>query len=114
MDDAITPYAFTQDVPIPWPIYEQIREELGLEPPAGLIAHLVLQTETGLRYVDVWESKQHCEAFMDARVHPALDRVFARAGRSRAATGEPCQSPIVVREVWAPRQLLRGRTVTAR
>jgi len=102
-------YAFTQDVPIPWPVYEQIRKELGLAPPAGLVAHLVLQTETGLRYVDVWESKEHCDRFFDERVHPAVDAVLARIGRSRAATGEPCSTPIVVKEVWAPRQLLDGK-----
>lgn len=104
-------HAFTQDVPIPWPVYEQIRQQLGLAPPPGLIAHLVLQTETGLRYVDVWESKEACDRFFDERVHPAVDAVFARAGRSRAVTGEPCSTPIVVKEVWAPHQLLDGKVV---
>jgi hypothetical protein len=95
-------YAFTQDVPIPWPVYEQIRKEIGVESPPGLIAHLVIQTEHGLRYVDVWETQEACDRFFDDRVHPAVDRVFARAGRSRAQTGEPCRTLIDVKEAWVP------------
>jgi hypothetical protein len=104
-------YAYTQDVPINWPVYEQIRKELGFDPPDGLIAHLVVKTEQGLQYIDVWDSKDACDRFFETRVHPAVDRVFARAGRSRATTGEPCQTPIEVKEVWAPRQLLDGHLV---
>lgn len=105
------PYAFTQDVPIPWPVYEQIRAELGTNPPEGLIVHLVIDREQGLRYVSVWESKEQCDRFMEERVHPAVDKVLARVGVSREKTGEPCQSPIGVREVWAPHQLLHGHVV---
>ena len=104
-------YAYTQDVPIGWPVYEQIRAELGLEPPPGLITHLVLQMDSGLRYLDVWESKEACDRFFEERVHPAVDRVLRRIGRTRDQTGEPCQSPIVVKEVWSPKQLLDGQTV---
>ncbi len=103
------PYAFTQEVPINWPIYENIRSELGWETPPGLIAHLVIEIPNGLRYVDVWESKQDCDRFFADRVHPAVDKVFARAGRSRQQTGEPCSTPIEVKEVWAPRQLRDGK-----
>ncbi|MEO8874698.1 MAG: hypothetical protein ABI461_03845 [Polyangiaceae bacterium] len=106
------PYAFTQDVPIPWPMYEQLRAELGTNPPDGLIVHLVLEREGGLlRYVDVWESKEHSDRFMAERVHPAVDAVLKRAGISREKTGEPCQTPIEVHEVWAPRQLMNGKVV---
>ena len=103
------PYAYTQDVPIGWPVYEKIREELGTNPPQGLIVHLVLEREGGLRYLSGWESKEHSDRFFEERVHPAVDRVFARAGKSRTATGEPCQTTIQVHEVWAPGELLAGR-----
>jgi hypothetical protein len=101
-------YAFTQDVPINWGIYEKIRAELGWEAPPGLIAHLVIELPEGLRYVDVWESKQACDSFYENRIHPAVDRVFASTGRSRQQSGEPCTVPIQVKEVWAPRQLRNG------
>jgi hypothetical protein len=102
------PYAFTQDVPITWPVYEQIRRELGEAVPRGLIAHLVIETEKGLRYLDVWESKEQCMEFLSGRIHPILGRIMARAGIARPER-EPSQDPIEVREVWAPRQLLDGR-----
>lgn len=104
-------YAYTQDVPIPWSVYEKIRAELGTDPPEGLIVHLVLQRESGLRYLSVWESREHAERFTDERVHPAVDRVLAGVGISRAQTGEPPQTPIQVHEVWAPHQLLQGCVV---
>jgi hypothetical protein len=103
-------YAYTVEVPIPWSVYEQIRAELGWEPPPGLITHLVIETREGLRYLDVWESKQDCDRFFRERVHPAVDRVFARVGRSREQTGEPNPTLIQVKEVWAPKQLRDGRS----
>jgi hypothetical protein len=105
------PYAYTQDVPIPWPAYERIRAELGTKPPDGLIVHLVMKRESGLRYLSVWESKEHAERFIDERVHPAVDKVLALVGRSRAEIGEPENVPIEVHEVWAPQQLLGGRVI---
>src|SRR5512143_883555 len=105
------PYAYTQDVPIPWPAYQKIRAELGTAPPEGLIVHLVLQRDSGLRYLSVWESKEHAEKFIEERVHPAVDRVLAGIGLSRAQTGEPESKEIEVHEVWAAQQLLEGRVV---
>ena len=102
------PSAFTQDVPIGWPVYEQIRRELGEVAPPGLIAHLVIDTGKGLRYLDVWESKEQCQEFLSGRIHPILGRIMARAGVPRPER-EPTQDRIEVREVWAPRQLLEGR-----
>jgi hypothetical protein len=104
-------YAYIQDVPINWAIYERIRAELGWETPPGLVAHVVVETAGGLRYIDVWHSKEDADRFFESRVHPAVDRVLAKAGRSRAQTGEPCSTPIEVKEVWAPRQLRDGKVV---
>jgi len=91
-------YAYIQDVPITLPVYRQIKEEIGEDVPGGLLVHLVIETQEGLRYVDVWESQADCERFFDERVHPAVDRVFARVGRPRG--GEPRREEIVVHEVW--------------
>jgi len=52
-------YAFTQDVPIDAAFYQRIVEGLGDTPPKGLIAHIALERpEGGLRYIDLWESKE--------------------------------------------------------
>jgi len=40
--------------------------------PPGLIAHLAWRTESGLRYVDVWSSKDDYEAFAEHRLHPVV------------------------------------------
>jgi heme-degrading monooxygenase HmoA len=65
-------YAFTYDVPIDAAIYSRIKDGLGPERPDGLIAHLAWQTDTGLRYVDVWRSKDDFDAFAESRLHPVV------------------------------------------
>ena len=66
------PYAFTYEVPITTEIYARIKDGIGPERPPGLIAHLAYRTETGLRYVDVWQAKDDCEAFEHDRIHPVV------------------------------------------
>jgi hypothetical protein len=65
-------YAFTYEVPITAEIYARIKDGIGPERPRGLIAHLVYRTETGLRYVDVWQAESDWEAFEDGRLHPVV------------------------------------------
>lgn len=77
-------YAYTQDVPIDTDLYRRIVDELGPEPLAGNLLHLcVRRPDGGLRYVDVWESREHCARAFEERIHPAVDRAFggARPGR---------------------------------
>jgi hypothetical protein len=69
-------YAFTYDVPITTEIYGRIKEGLGPERPPGLIAHLALQIENGLRYIDVWQSKDDFEAFAESRLHPVVHPIL--------------------------------------
>lgn len=81
-------YAYVQEVPINWAIYERIRAELGWETPPGLVAHLVIEMPEGLRYIDVWQSKEDADRFFEDRVHPGGSRAGARrpvAGRDRRA-----------------------------
>ena len=65
-------YAFTLDVPIDAGIYARIKEGLGPQPQDGLIAHLAWRTDTGLRYVDVWQSKEDYDTFAEERLHPVV------------------------------------------
>jgi hypothetical protein len=71
-------YAFIQDVPADERIYAQIKTELGTELPEGLLAHVVIKREAGLRYVDV--TRQDWERFRDERVEPAVGKVLAGFG----------------------------------
>ena len=73
-------YAYLQDVPIDAQLYARIIEELGPEPLAGSLLHLcVHRPEGGLRYIDVWESREACARAFDERIHPAVDRAFGGA-----------------------------------
>ena len=69
-------YAFTYDVPINAETYDRIRQGLGPERPLGLIAHLAWRTESGLRYVDVWQSKDEWESFTENRLHPVVHPIL--------------------------------------
>lgn len=73
-------YGFVQDVPANEEMYRQIRARLGEQPPTGLVAHVVLSREGGLRYVDVWETQADWERFRDEEVEPAVDAVLGAIG----------------------------------
>jgi hypothetical protein len=86
-------YAYTQDVPIGPEVYARIIDELGPEPLSGSLLHLcVRRPEGGLRYIDVWESREACARAFEDRIHPAVDRAF---GGARPA-GEPEVRPLEV------------------
>jgi hypothetical protein len=94
------PYTFTQDVPINREIYARLTAALGSSPPKGLISHLAMTTDHGLRYVDVWESKADYERFIEERVHPALAGVLATAGMPRPPEPEIKEFDLV--QLWQP------------
>lgn len=69
-------YAFTYEVPITDEIYTRIRDDIGPQIAPGMIAHLAYKTEAGLRYIDVWETKEDYDAFERDRLHPAVHPVL--------------------------------------
>jgi hypothetical protein len=73
-------YAFIQDVPANEEMYAEIRAALGTEAPSGLIAHVVIKRDAGLRYVDVWETKADWDRFREDAVEPAVDAILDRIG----------------------------------
>jgi hypothetical protein len=93
-------FAFVQDVPIDWETYRRLMVEVGEPSPSGLLVHLVVQREKGLRYIDVWESREAHGRFMRERVHPALGRLLEKTGAPRPP--EPTMEPIEVREILLP------------
>ncbi len=94
-------YAFTYDVPITTEIYARIKEGLGPERPPGLIAHLTLQIENGLRYIDVWQSKDDFEAFAESRLHPVVHPILE--GMLGFVPPEPTHTMLDVVDVWTDR-----------
>ncbi|MGD9704047.1 MAG: hypothetical protein AB7Q42_01340 [Acidimicrobiia bacterium] len=96
-------FAFVHDVPLTDDLYAQVRAELGSEPPPGLIAHLVIRTESGLRYVDAWENEADWDRFHEEAVHPALHKVLGfDPPRNMGPT------PVELVDAWIP-----GREFTA-
>jgi hypothetical protein len=72
------PYAFVQDVPADERMYAEICARLGDAAPKGLVVHLALPNEGGgLRYVDVWDTREDWERFRDEQVEPVVSDVLA-------------------------------------
>ncbi len=72
-------YAFSYEVPGNETFYRRINDELG-EAPEGLVVHLVVESEGGLRHINVWSSQAEWERYRDERVRPAVNKVLAQAG----------------------------------
>ena len=73
-------YAFIQDVPADEKIYSQVRAKFGARPPKGLVSHLAVKRDGGLRYIDIWAAKEDWERFRDDTVEPAVSEVLASYG----------------------------------
>jgi hypothetical protein len=54
--------------------YDQVCRKMGLTPkgagPAGAISHFATMTDSGLRVVDVWETKEQFEKFAQEQIGP--------------------------------------------
>ena len=95
------PYAVTYDVPINSETYARIKEALGPKLPPGLIAHLAWRTESGLRYVDVWQSKDDEQAFTENRLHPAVHPILQEM--LGFTPPEPSRTVLDVIDAWTSR-----------
>ena len=94
-------YAFTYDVPINAETYARIKDGLGPERPPGLIAHLACRIEGGLRYVDVWRSKDDFEAFAENRLHPVVHPILQEM--LGFVPPEPAYTVLDVIDAWTDR-----------
>ena len=97
-------YAFTYDVPINAEIYARIRAGIGPERPTGLIAHLAYGIENGLRYVEVWQSKDDWEAFEHDRLHPVVHPMLQEM--LGFVPPEPPRTMLNVIDAWTADHLL--------
>lgn len=92
-------FAFTQDVPIDTEFYQRIVDGLGSDTPDGLIVHLAVKHEGGLRYIDVWESQAAWQRFVDERLHPVLHGLLHDVFGD-AMPPEPPQTAMDVVHAW--------------
>lgn len=95
-------YAFTQNVPIDAAFYQRIADGLGSEVPPGLIIHLAVERpEGGLRYTDIWESREACDRFTEERLHPVVHGLLAEIfGQNMPDEPERTEARVV--HVWGP------------
>ena len=89
-------WAFVSDVPISREQYDKLDAELGSHKPEGLIVHAAGESGSGIRIIDVWESKQQFELFQSElaeRLGQPLgtikSRMFGGLSRMRELLGEP-------------------------
>jgi hypothetical protein len=92
-------YGLLYDVPADAEMYRQVRAALGDEQPKGLVAHLVIEAEIGLRHIGVWDSQEDWQRFHDERVEPAVRAVLTAAGFTEMPPDPPVQELKVV-DVW--------------
>src|SRR5687767_12788789 len=93
------PYAVLYDVPADEQMYRQVRAAIGDEQPKGLVVHLVVQAESGLRHIGVWDSEEDWQRFHDERVEPAVHEVLTAAGFTALPPDPPVQELELV-DVW--------------
>jgi hypothetical protein len=94
-------YGFVQDVPANEVLYRQIRELLPTDAPKGMVVHLVLEREGGLRYIDVWDSEADWDRFRTNHVEPAVAKVPADAGIPHGPADANWE-PVKLVDVWLP------------
>jgi hypothetical protein len=91
-------FAWTQDVPIDAAAYADINTRIGASKLPGLVVHIAVEGDDGkVRYIDVWESEQACDAAFDDVIHPAVHPVLA--ARDIRPAGEPPRHPLNVIDV---------------
>jgi hypothetical protein len=97
-------HAFTYDVPANEQMYRQVKQAIGDATPEGLVVHVVVQVDGGLRHIEVWDSKEAWDRFHDERVEPALHQVLTAAGFTEMPPDPPVEELALI-DVWlgAPR-----------
>ena len=73
-------YACSYEVPATIDMYREVRRLIGDEPATGMLAHLVVRNDSGLRHLEVWESEAACQRFREDRVVPAVQTALKAAG----------------------------------
>jgi len=92
-------YAFTYDVPIDAAFYRRIVDGLGEEAPKGFLVHVATELPRGgLRYLDVWESKEDWDRFEEERLHPVVHPLLAE--RLGFVPPEPERTFLTVLHLW--------------
>lgn len=85
------PYAYIRDVAFNEEQYAEVRSEIGDEVPKGLVSHVVVRRDKGLRYIDVWDTEADWERFRDERVVPAVQKMMSSHGIPQPSSPLPVE-----------------------
>jgi hypothetical protein len=80
-------------------MYRKVRRLIGDDTPDGLVAHVVVRSEAGLRHLEVWDSEDSWTRFHDDRVQPAVHHVLRAAGFTEMPP-EPQVEQLDLVDVW--------------
>jgi hypothetical protein len=79
--------------------YDKVNEKLGTDRPAGLIAHTGVDLNGKMKVVDIWESAEDFQNFMNGALGTAVTEVLG-APEEGAAPPAPQIEDIHDLEVW--------------
>jgi hypothetical protein len=67
---------------VPIDMLDAVSEEMGVDtnPPDGMIVHTHFEKDGEVRVIDVWESAEQHQRFVEARLMPAMAKVAAARG----------------------------------
>ena len=76
---------------VPLDMLDAVTEELGADstPPEGMFVHTHYEQDGRVHVLDVWESEQAHQTFVESRLGPAMGKVAAARGSDIAAGGAP-------------------------
>lgn len=100
-------YGLMQTVPLPIEAYEQVHAEIGAAtggPASGLLVHFARSTGQGYQVVEVWESKEDCDRFVERVVNPIVERFAAGRPLTAAPVIEEFEVHGLLTQAIAPAQ----------
>ncbi|MCU1599344.1 MAG: hypothetical protein JWO22_53 [Frankiales bacterium] len=76
---------------VPMDMIEAVTKEMDVDssPPPGMLVHTHYEQDGRIHIMDVWESRQAHQEFVEARLLPAMGKVAANQGFDLEAAGPP-------------------------
>ncbi|MDT7543930.1 MAG: hypothetical protein QOE99_40 [Actinomycetota bacterium] len=76
---------------VPLSMLDAVTEEMGVDsnPPAGMLVHTHYEQDGQAHILDVWETAEAHQNFVESRLMPAMAKVAEAQGFDIAAAGPP-------------------------
>lgn len=80
-------------------VYDVINERIGFpaSAPDGLLAHIAGVEQAGMRFVEVWESEQQFERFLEGELLPAIGEI-----ETESEVSPPRVAQLQLHNQWPP------------